>query len=246
MSRGGYQQILRFLQFDNAQSRRHHPQSRRHHWSPNKQQPIREVFETWDSHLRETWDSHLRDSYTCGPSMTVYEQLACFRGRCPFKQYIHSKPDKYEIKIWRICDSTCSYTWKMQVYTGKNAGSARETNQGIRVVIDLVEDIENSGRNITCDNFFTNLSLARKLLQKKLTLVRTMRKSKPELPMGFTVAKGRNVKSTVFEFQQDAMIVLFCPKKKRLVNMLSTMHSQPGIESTTDQKLSIILFYNKT
>ena len=72
MSRGRYQQILRVLRFDNAQSRRHH-------WSPGKLQPIREVF--------ETWDSYLCDSYTCRPSMAVHEQ------------YISSKPGKYRIKL---------------------------------------------------------------------------------------------------------------------------------------------------
>ena len=102
----------------------------------------------------------------------------------------------------------------MQVYTGKDAGSFRETNQDTRVVFDLVEDIEKSGRNFTCDNFFTNLTLAQKLLQKKLTLVRTIRKNKPELPMEFTMVKEQNVKSTVFGFQQDAMIASQCPKKK--------------------------------
>ena len=94
MSRGRYQQILRFLRFDNAQSRRHH-------WSPDKLQPIREVF--------ETWDSYLRDFYTWRPSMTVHEQLVCFRGRCSFKQYISSKPGEYGIKLKTICDSTSSY-----------------------------------------------------------------------------------------------------------------------------------------
>ena len=54
----------------------------------------------------------------------------------------------------------------MQVYIRKDAGSARETNQGTRIVLDLAEDIDNSCRNITCDNLFTNLSLVRKLLQK--------------------------------------------------------------------------------
>ena len=73
-----------------------------------------------------------------------------------------------------------------------------------------------------------------------------MRKNKPELPTEFTVAKGRNVKSTVFGFQPDAMIASYCPKTNRVVNMLSTMHSQPEIESTSDQKPSIILFHNKT
>ena len=101
----------------------------------------------------------------------------------------------------------------MQVYIGENAGSAREINQGTRVVLDLIEDIEYSGQNITCDNFFTNLLLAQKLLQKKLTVVGKIRKNKPELPTEFTVTKERNVKSTIFGFQQDAIIASYCSKK---------------------------------
>ena len=132
------------------------------------------------------------------------------------------------------------------MYIRKDAGSAPETNQGTRIVLDLAEDIDNSCRNIACDNFFTILSLVRKLLHKNLTLIGTMRKSKPELPTEFTVAKGRNAKSTVFSFQLDAMIASYCPKTNRVVNMLSTMHSQPEIESPSDQKPSIILFHNKT
>ena len=133
----------------------------------------------------------------------------------------------------------------MQVCIRKDAGSARETNQGTRIVLDLAEDVDNSCRNITCDNFFTNLSLKRKLLQKNLTLIGTMRKNKPELPTVFTVAKERNVKSTVFGFQLDATIASYCLKTNRVVNTLSTMHGQPEIENTSVQKPSIIFFHNK-
>ena len=178
--------------------------------------------------------------------MTVHEQLVCFRGQCPFKQYISSNPGKYGTKLWTICDSTCCYIWKMQVHIRKDAGSALETNQDTRIVLDWAEDIDNSCRNITCDNFFTNLLLVRKLLHKNFTLIGTMRKSKSDLPTEFTLAKGRNVKNTVFGFQLDAMIASYCPKTNRVFNMLSTMHSQPEIESTSDQKPSIILFHNKT
>ena len=73
-----------------------------------------------------------------------------------------------------------------------------------------------------------------------------MTKNKPEIPTEFTVPKGQNVKSTVFDFQQDAMIASHCCKKNRVVNMLSTLHSQPEVDITSDQKPSIILFYNKT
>ena len=230
MSRGRYQQILRFLQFDNAQSRRHHR-------SPDKQLPIRKMF--------EIWDSYLRDSYTCRRNMTVHEQLVCFRERCSFKQYIPSKPSKRGIKLWTICDSTCSYIWKILVHIRKDAGLARKTKRGTRIVLDLAEDIDDFCRNITCDNFFTNLSLVRKLLQKNLTLIGTTRKSKPEFSTEFTEAKERNVKSTVFGFPLDAMITSFCSKTNRAVSILSTMHSQPEIEGTSREKPSIILFYKR-
>ena len=69
--------------------------------------------------------------------------------RCPFRQYIPSKPAKYGIKIWAACDATSSYAWNLQVYTGKPDGGAPEKNQGMRVVLDMSQGL--SGHNITCD-----------------------------------------------------------------------------------------------
>ena len=232
MSRNRYLTILQVLRFDNAQRRRAHR-------SLDKLQPIREVF--------ESWVSYLQDSYTPGTCMTVDEQLVPFRGRCPFRQYIPSKPGKYGMKIWTICDAASYYTWKMQVYTGKDERIGREVNQGTRVVLDMVKEIEKTGRNITCDNFFTSLSLARQLLSKKLTLVGTMRKNKPELPPEFTKTRGREVMSTLFGFQKNAMIALYCPKKNAVVNMLSTMHNQPDVDENSEKKKpDVILCYNET
>ena len=133
------------------------------------------------------------------------------------------------------------------MYTGKDPTIGREVNQGARIVKDLVKEIENSGRNVTCDNFFTSVSLARKVLQKKLTLVGTIRRNKPELPPKFTLAKGRVVTSTVLGFQSDAMIASYCPKKGCVVNMLSTMYALPDISSTScEKKPEVILYYNST
>ena len=97
----------------------------------------------------------------------------------PISAVYSFKTWKYGIKIWAIREANTSYVWKMQVYTGKNPAVVREVNQRARVVKDLVKEIEHSGRNITCDNFFTSIPLARDLLKKKLTLVGTIRKNKP-------------------------------------------------------------------
>ena len=98
-------------------------------------------------------------------------------------------------------------------------------------------------QNIMCDNFCTSLSLARKLLEKKLTIVGTIRKDKPELPAKFTAAKNRTAKSTLFGFPKEAMIA----SKNCIVNMLSTMHSQPEVgEGSANKKPMVVLFYNFT
>ena len=85
---------------------------------------------------------------------------------------------------------------------------------------------------MTCDNFFVSIDLARYLLAKKLTLLGTIRKNKGELPKEFIVTKGRVVNSTLFGFQDDEMILSYCPKKNKVVTLLSTMHHQPTIDST--------------
>jgi hypothetical protein len=94
-----------------------------------------------------------------------------YRGRTRFTQYIPSKPAKYGIKVWWICDAKNWYPMSI-LYTGKSATS-REKNQGERIVKELATPFKNSGRNITTDNFFTTLPLAKQLLSWKLTLSET-------------------------------------------------------------------------
>jgi hypothetical protein len=232
MSRNRFQSIMRVLRFDDAEKRRLNR-------SEDKLEPIRYCF--------ELWNGYLQDAYIPGACMTVDEQLVTFRGRCPFKQYIPSKPGRYGIKIWVICDSENSYVWKMQIYQGKESDSSREVKQGERVVKDIVKDIENSGKNITTDNFFTSLPLARSLLEKRLTLVGTIRKNKRELPESFVNTKGRLPNTTMFCFQKDAMIASYCPKKGKVVTLLSTMHSQPNVDENSEQKKpEVISSYNST
>ncbi|XP_067094206.1 piggyBac transposable element-derived protein 4-like [Osmerus mordax] len=80
--------------------------------------------------------------YDPGPEVTVDEQLVAFRRRCPFRQYMPSKPAKYGIKSWVAYDAKSSYAWKMQVYTGKLSDGAPERNQGRRVVLDMTEGLK--------------------------------------------------------------------------------------------------------
>lgn len=157
-----------------------------------------------------------------GTDVTVDERLVPFRGRCGFKQYIPSKPGKYGLKILVACDAQTSYTWNMQMYTGKPVDGQPEKNQGRRVVLEVTEGLR--GHTITCDNFFTSYGLGQELLRRKLAMVGTVRKNKP----GDTHA-----------------LVSYCPKKRKNGPLISTLHRDTAVSAMEDKKPQIILDFNR-
>ena len=113
--------------------------------------------------------------------------------------------------------------------------------------MNLAEPFKKSGRNnITCDNFFTSLDLGRKLLKERLTLVGTIRKNRKELPPEFVTAKKKDAKTTLYGFQAEAMVASYCPKKGKVVTLMSSMHLSRGEEVGTESKPEVIMYYNST
>ncbi|XP_053968719.1 piggyBac transposable element-derived protein 4-like [Anastrepha ludens] len=122
-----FKKVSRVIRFDNRETRR---EGR----SLDKFAPIRDLWNQWVEILPKL--------YNPTENVTIDEQLVAFRGRCPFRQYIPAKPAKYGIKFWVLCDSTTSYVWNIQPYTGKAIGRTSEKNQGMRVVLDLIEGLK--------------------------------------------------------------------------------------------------------
>ena len=56
-------------------------------------------------HIWELFLTRCRTTFIPSECVTIDEQLVPFRGRCKFKQYMPSKPAKYGIKIFWLCDS---------------------------------------------------------------------------------------------------------------------------------------------
>ncbi|XP_041864774.1 piggyBac transposable element-derived protein 4-like [Melanotaenia boesemani] len=228
MSLQTFHVLSRVIRFDSRETRA----ARRVN---DKLAPIRDV---WDK-----WVEQLPLMYNPGPEVTVDERLVPFRGRCPFRQYMPNKPGKYGIKIWVVCDARNSYAWNMQIYTGKPASGVPEKKQGKRVVLEMTKGLQ--GHNITCDNFFTSYDLGQELLKKKLTMVGTVRKNKPELPLALLGTKDRAPLSSKFAFLGRTTVVSYCPKKNKNVIVMSTFHKDAAVSSREDKKPEIILDYNK-
>ncbi|KAE8278205.1 hypothetical protein D5F01_LYC23722 [Larimichthys crocea] len=178
----------------------------------------------------------------------INEQLVPFKGRCRFRQYMPKKPAKYGLKIWATCDVKTSYAWRLQVYTGKEGGRPAEINQGMRVVLEMTEGLQ--GNVITCDNFFTSFGLSEELLRRKLALVGTIRRNKPELPRHLLQAKNqffkqRKVFSSLFAFTTNHTLVSYIPRRGKNVLLLSTKHRDPHVSDDAKRKPTIIQDYNR-
>ncbi|CAF5111822.1 unnamed protein product, partial [Rotaria sp. Silwood1] len=95
------------------------------------------------------------------------------------------------------------------------------------------------------DNFFTSVPLAKNLQTKNLTLIGTLRKNKPEIPIEFLSNETREVGSSLFGFEDNLTLVSFVPKNNKAVLLLSSKHHDNQVDNKTGKPV-IILDYNKT
>lgn len=231
MCRDRFKLMLRFIRFDNDNTRAERVQT-------DKAAPIRDLWLMLNKNLERAYKPH--------ECITIDEQLFPFRGHTKFTQYIPSKPAKYGIKVFWACDASNAYPLHGQLYTGKPIDGPRQTNVGERTVLDLVCLYKGSGRNVTTDNFFTGMQLAKVLNTWDMTLVGTVRKNKRFLPSNMQPGKERALHSTNFAYHRDATVCSYVPKKNRSVVLLSSMHMTGEVEATQSSKPEIITYYNKT
>ncbi|XP_048861754.1 piggyBac transposable element-derived protein 4-like [Brienomyrus brachyistius] len=200
--------------------------------------------------FRYIWDLFLvncRQRFIPSDCVTVDEQLVPFRGRSKFLQYMPSKPTKYGLKIFWVCDAHIPYAIDGMVYTGRQPGEEVQKNLGENIVQQLCSRFRNTGRNITTDNFFTSVPLAQHLLEMDLTIVGTLRQNKPDIPPLMKASKSREVHSTEFGFNGSITMASYVRKKGMAVVLLSTMHHDKTVdENSRKKKPEVITFYNKT
>ncbi|KAJ4447052.1 hypothetical protein ANN_09041 [Periplaneta americana] len=234
MNRIRFKFLVTVLRFDDSNTR----QERR---SVDKLAPIRSLFEQIVQKCSE--------NFTVSEYVTIDEMLESFRGRCSFKQFIKTKPARYGIKVFSLACAKTFYTLNMEVYAGKQPEGPYQVDNSAKCVVNrMVQPISGSRRNVTTDKWFTSVPLADELLRThKLTLVGTLRKNKREVPPLFLQSRSME-NSSVFGFTKDKTLLSYCPKKKKVVLLLSTMHHTDEIDPDSEEsrKPYMLTFYNST
>ena len=110
----------------------------------------------------------------------------------------------------------------------------------------LAAPFKNSGRNITTENYFTTLPVAKHLLSWKLTIPGTLRQSKPYIPNQMAANKLRPGNSSLFGFhERNVALCSYVPKKNKAVILLFTMHSDTAVNVDEQKKPHMIMNYNQ-
>lgn len=199
--------------------------------------------------IRDIWEMLMvqcRQNYVPGTYVTIDEQLLAFRGRCKFRMYIPNKPAKYGVKLEMMCDSGTRYMIDSMPYLGKgtNTGGAP---LGEYFVKELTRSIHGTNRNVTMDNWFTSVPLAKQLLQQpyKLTLVGTLRANKREIPEEMKNCRSRNVNTSMFCYDGPLTLLSYKPKPSKMVYLLSSCDEEGSVNPET-KKPRMVEFYNST
>lgn len=229
MSRDRYQELMGYLRFDNKDTRLERSQT--------------DKFAA----ISDIWQRFVQNcvlSYNPGQHITVDEQLFPTKVRCPFLQYIASKPDKFGIKFWIAADLDTKYMCNAMPYLGKDSTRPVGERLSESVVTRLMEPFLDRGRTVTMDNFFTSLSLANRLLQRNTTLLGTMNKIRREIPEKVKKNTEREELSTQVFTSGSALLTVYAAKKKKNVCLLSTMHKTVEIQEDLRRKPNVITDYN--
>jgi len=74
----------------------------------DKPAPIRDIFEECNKNLQKF--------YLPEENITIDEPMVGFREKCPFRQYLPFKPDKYGIKLfWHMTPQTVIYLERYRI-----------------------------------------------------------------------------------------------------------------------------------
>ena len=87
------------------------------------------------------------------------------------------------------------------------------------------------------------IELSQQLLKRKISMVGTVWKNKPELPASTPCDKGERG-LLIKAFSPTTNLVSYLPKRNKNVSFLSTLHKTAEISDREDWKPAIILNYN--
>lgn len=106
------------------------------------------------------------------------------------------------------CDSKDSYPVNAEIYAGKGLTAAQYHCEKLTAIFHARD------RNLATDDWFTSVKTVQQLLEKKITVIGTLRKNKREIPPTFLKVKHRQKNSPIFAYTDVSLFFLTVRRKR--------------------------------
>ena len=232
MSRLRYQFIVKHLSFDDIETREER-------WKSDRFTAMRDIFEA----CNKSFGSALVPENFIALDETLYPT----RNQISFKQYNPDKPAKYGLLFKSLNSARYPYTYQTHVYCGKPTGTPDEyyvqgtVNYIKYLVSNLAKYHRLDGRNITMDRLYSSFDIAEWLLDRKITMLGTMRSNRVGIPQYIKETKDKEILSSEIFWQKDASCnisnyTVKTSKGKKAVIVLSTLNPIRGVTIDDEKK----------
>ena len=180
--------------------------------------------------IYDVLSTRFRTVYIPSQHVCIDEAMVPWKGRLTFKQYIPSKPDRFGVKLYSLCESDTSYLVDFDIYTAGDYvpnphADQFELNQGhsFDVVMGLLRraHLLNQGYILYTDNFYSSPTLFDHLSAEDTMGVGTARAHRREMPKAFKSKLKKN--SSIFRQRNNLLAMKWVDKRD--VVMLSTIHT---------------------
>ena len=164
------------------------------------------------------------------PSALIPErELAIDEASCPwkgrgFKVFNPSKPNKYHMKLYQLCESKSGYCLYFHVYTPDTEKDNTDLTKTTRKVVSLLElaNCLGKGHHVYMDNFYSSPQLFDELLKNNTHACGTVRANRKGLPKALT---GLKLKKGDICYRRKGRTLAIKWHDKRQVFILTTIHS---------------------
>lgn len=143
---------------------------------------------------------------------------------------MYSKLTEYGLQFWFLCDSENYYCYNIVC-------TAEKLTTGYYVALDWCKPLYGAGRNLTTDNFFTWLVLARELLKHSITLVGTIKSNRWEVPKQVTQVKKRELhfSTVLFINTNNSCLLSYKCKLNKVVTLPFSQHKRTAVNRNSEK-----------
>ena len=179
--------------------------------------------------LTDSVVSKFRIHYIPTQDMSLDEGMIPTKNRLSIKQYMKSKPNKWGIKAFLLCESSTGYIYNVEIYTGKSDGLfIPELGATGSVVVRLVSCIEGQNYRIFMDRFYNSPLLSRYLLTMNLQSCGTIQVNRKDFPKQL-IKRKKDMKRGDHDYLccEKVSVVVSCDRVP--IYFISTFHDPSAV-----------------